>query len=516
LALPNVLTALYMLAVGAMMLRHAMWRDEAQAFLIARDSRSLGELLWNMRFEGHPPLWQFLLWIITRFTQRPEAMQALHLLMAAGTVYLVTRFSPYPLLAKILFPFGYYMIFEYGIIARNYKMFVLLLAALCTVWQYRRAEGTRCFVWLGVLLALLALTHVLGLILGAGFGVMLLAESALTPSGRKAVRRHWWRFSVGMLLAAASAAWSVYLLKPPADTSFAIGWSTDFTAGHVQVTRYTLWNGLVPIDHAGVEFWDENILVPINGGGRDPLAAAAFWGPLVAAGCFLLVVTSWRAVLYLLVALSGALTFAHIKMYHLYGIGGGTRHHGVYFIAVLVACWIAWSGKTAWPAPWWRRLYWLPPRLGFTALLGVQAYAAIVPLEACRQYPFSMSRQTADALRPKLGPDDILTGPIDYMIGPVAVYLPGHDVFLADEGQWRSFAYWRLIPPQTRKPTLTWAMQIAREKNRPVDIVYYGAYPTPPGAERLCSVTGPCVQGDETYTVVRIKPPPASAATPLP
>ena len=42
---------------------HELWRDETQAWAVARDSGSLFQLLaTGIRYEGHPPLWYCLLY----------------------------------------------------------------------------------------------------------------------------------------------------------------------------------------------------------------------------------------------------------------------------------------------------------------------------------------------------------------------------------------------------------------------------------------------------------------------
>jgi hypothetical protein len=43
-------------------LSHEMWRDEHQAWLVARDANSLSQLLDNMNYEGNPALWHFFLY----------------------------------------------------------------------------------------------------------------------------------------------------------------------------------------------------------------------------------------------------------------------------------------------------------------------------------------------------------------------------------------------------------------------------------------------------------------------
>lgn len=77
-------------------LHHAMWCDELQAFMLAAGGPSLGLLFHRLRYESHPPLWHVLLWIPTRFTANPVAMQVLHAALALGVWWLVWRFAPFP------------------------------------------------------------------------------------------------------------------------------------------------------------------------------------------------------------------------------------------------------------------------------------------------------------------------------------------------------------------------------------------------------------------------------------
>ena len=72
LALTGLVAVL--LAVGAA--RHEIWRDEAKAWVIARDSASPGELVANTEYEGHPLAWPLLLFTLTRLADDPIAMQA--------------------------------------------------------------------------------------------------------------------------------------------------------------------------------------------------------------------------------------------------------------------------------------------------------------------------------------------------------------------------------------------------------------------------------------------------------
>src|SRR5437764_13645509 len=75
---PYFLTAIFFVVCLARILHHAMWRDELQAWSIARASANISELFRNFRYEGHPAGWFLILYAVTRLTTNPVAMQVLH------------------------------------------------------------------------------------------------------------------------------------------------------------------------------------------------------------------------------------------------------------------------------------------------------------------------------------------------------------------------------------------------------------------------------------------------------
>src|SRR5690349_9278915 len=81
-AFQYLLTALFFCLTLWGILHHEMWRDELQAWLVARDSTSLLNLVNNVRYERTPALWQICLYGLTHFTNNPVAMQAFHLVIA--------------------------------------------------------------------------------------------------------------------------------------------------------------------------------------------------------------------------------------------------------------------------------------------------------------------------------------------------------------------------------------------------------------------------------------------------
>jgi hypothetical protein len=106
---------------------HAMWFDELQAWNIARASHSLPDLYANLRYEGHPILWYLPLYVITRFTHDPHAMQVLQWVIASATMALVLFRAPFSIPIRVAVLAGYCFAFEYGVVSRSYGLSTLLI-----------------------------------------------------------------------------------------------------------------------------------------------------------------------------------------------------------------------------------------------------------------------------------------------------------------------------------------------------------------------------------------------------
>lgn len=127
----QVIFGLYIAIVCCAMYYHEPWGDELHCWNIAKASGSLGELFYNKRYEGHPPVWYIILWVTAKFTHDPAYMQVIHLVVAILVVFLLLFKSPLPLFTKILIPFGYFFLFEYAVISRDYATGVLTGFLVC-------------------------------------------------------------------------------------------------------------------------------------------------------------------------------------------------------------------------------------------------------------------------------------------------------------------------------------------------------------------------------------------------
>ncbi len=150
-----LLTAIYFAVSLDGILHHELWLDEAHHYLLARDSNSFIELVKNTRYEGHPILWNTLLYGITRFSLNPFWMQFLHILISTSVVFIFLRKAPFNWIFKTLFIFGYFMIFEYNVISRNYILGVLFLFLACSVFEKRKEN----FILLTVLIVVCIMSY---------------------------------------------------------------------------------------------------------------------------------------------------------------------------------------------------------------------------------------------------------------------------------------------------------------------------------------------------------------------
>ena len=188
-------------------LHHEIWLDEAQHFLLARDSRSLSELVYNCRFEGHPLLWNVLLFLVTRFTTQIFYMQLLHILISCITAFIICRFN-ISLFEKIVIIFSYYLFFEYNIISRNYGLSGCLMFLLLYIFQ----NDQKALIRMALVIFFLANAHLFSLIISVAFVLtyILNKKDLLLKQERKVLICATLIIITGWLL----AAWSII---PPGD-----------------------------------------------------------------------------------------------------------------------------------------------------------------------------------------------------------------------------------------------------------------------------------------------------------
>jgi hypothetical protein len=204
----------YFIALAYTMSHHELWGDEIHSWNIAKASLSYSDLISNIRYEGHPPVWYTILWSISKFTHDVSYIKAAQLIIAASVVFLVLFFSPFPTLTRIVIPFGYFFLFEYGVLSRNYAIGVLLAFCICVIVQKDFKYKIPLYY---LLLFLLSNTHLLAMLLACSLHLYFLLWNADLKKKASMIIVHGF---LGMLILLPS----IYFIFPPKDS----GLNTQF------------------------------------------------------------------------------------------------------------------------------------------------------------------------------------------------------------------------------------------------------------------------------------------------
>ena len=467
------------LAVGAFTVsHHEMWRDEIQAWLLARDSTSVFNLFANLKYEGHPGLWHLCLMPLSRISHSPVLMQMLHFLVTSVTVYLFVRYAPFNWFQKLLFCFGYFVLYEYAIVARNYALGLLLITVFCVLFK----ERYKRFIWVGCVLFLLAHTSVHALIVVIAIGIALCCEYVfggrfLSPLNQelKAIehKRSIW---IGFTLIGIGIMTAVLQLNPPPDTGFAVAWNFNYNAKRANDIVKLIFRAYLPIPKTTLHFWGSNVLTsyPLFQTIQVPL-------------CYFLLLFSVllflkrpTALLTYFISTFGLLTFFYVK-YH-----GSIRHHGFLFLTFLMCCWIyrespavnfskaeqAETDSTV------NRVLNVAGTAVLTLLLICHAVGGVIAVRMEHRHVFSYGKLTAEYIKsqgiqglPMIGnKDSAVSTVVGYLQEPRQIYYPRSSRF-------GSFIRWDKARTHSisKRRVIEAAKTLSNEKSQAVLIILNGS-----------------------------------------
>jgi hypothetical protein len=473
-------TLAFLVLGGIGLARHEMWRDEMQAWLIPAGSASPGELIHNLRYEGHPALWHLLLWVVTRVTTRPEAMQVLHLAISAAAVFLFARSAPFSRTVRALAVFGYFPLYEYTVISRNYGLGMLFLFAACALFPTR----LRSYLPLAGILALLASSNPYAWLLALAFAGTLVLEPLWDREVRARVRAA--DAIPSLLLFGAAAALAAAQMIPPPDGNFAAPWYLQLRMARVVRVLGTVARAWLPIPNpTEPTAWNTNLLWHLLSG------VTALIGVALMAAAVAAVRRSRPALVLYLAGAAALLGFSYIKY------AGYTRHHGAHFLLLLACLWIARQTDQS------RRR-----DVALVLLLLVQIVAGAWVYGQDLARPFSAARATAGFLRDPRFEESFLVGYLDSISTPVSGYL-GRPLYYPQSRSFGTYVLWN----QARKTGLPFGelCRILRRQVRqhPDGIVLVLNQPPPLCGARLVpeelAAFRDSLLPEETYGVYRLR-----------
>ncbi len=299
---------------------HELWLDESHSWLLGRDSNSLSDLIINTSYEGHPILWNIILFYINRFSSNPFWMQLLHIIISSIAVFIFLKKAPFSLLFKILFIFGYFIFFEYNIISRNYGLGVLFLFCALAIYKDRHEK----FILFITFLAIANHVHSIFIILscallGIIFLEMILKEDFFLKK----------KFLIGTLIFGGITALSVIQIIPPSDSIY-FERTTDLSVFEkLSRSAITFFKGVFFIpDFRMLHFWNTHLIVNLSRPFAIILGIISIFIP-----CFLFFKNK-LVMIYAYLGILGTIVFFFVTQV------SAPRFFGVHFLLIITGLWI--------------------------------------------------------------------------------------------------------------------------------------------------------------------------------
>ncbi len=338
---------------------HEPWADEAQAWLLSRDLGYRYLIFHQIAYEGHPPLWFTILWIANHWFHLPyQSIGWIGGLCAIAGCWFFCRYSPFPFWVRVLFPFTYFMGFQYAIVARPYVLFPLCTFAAAHFFAEAERRPWR-FV-----------SATSALVLLSAHGVMIAAGLVAA--------RVWYTFRL----------WKDV---PPDTRKRLVGALVVFG----MVMAFVAWVDWPPADRSTVRF---NRPASEGTYGLAILPddiATAFFGSAIPSVAFLLVMGAScacrRRFLPFVLSVALVLVFFVAVYVHLW-------HRGVLVMAAVAALWIAWTAPEK-CAPKLAKGLNVLMLVGVTGFFAVNLYWTARTLEMDYFGPYSGSLDAANFLR---------------------------------------------------------------------------------------------------------------------
>lgn len=394
---------LYVLMLACSICRHELWGDELHSWNIAKASSSYADLLQHIRYEGHPPLWYTLMWLLSKVTHQLAYLQLLQFSIACSYMLLLLRYAPFSRLTRWLLPFGYYLLYEYGTLSRNYAPAVLLAFALCILLQRNRPVNKLLYY---LLLFLLSNTHLLGVILAASLHLYYML--GLRERSRNTAASPW-RVLPSVMAGGLLLLPALYFIFPPSDSEMNLQfWLSRWNSHQFADLVEAPLRSLIPVP----AWWQ------YHSWNTEALLALKQQYPLLKWPVYLLSLSVITVLLLLLRRSPKALTLFGCNLLLTAMVAtvfplNTARYTGFIFIAFLLACWLQ-AGEGSLYG--WRQKVW-------NLLLGIQLAAGMVACCIDIRYPFSNAAKVSTLLASV--PDRVMIVSDYWCLNNLAAYADG-------------------------------------------------------------------------------------------
>ena len=216
---PNKTWIIYGIVFAAFMcigifagLHHEAWADEAQSWLIARDNDLIG-IFKAVKYEGTLPTWHLINKAFQLAGLDYDHIFVIPLIFSAIGVILLFL-TDAPLLAKIMLPFSFFVVYQNSVVARQYSLVFPAMMLIVILYKKRFEVPVRYHL----ALFLLAITSSYGVVIACSFMLWDFIGMVRTrfndPLYKKTIIPF---FATGLVIVVMS-----YLSLPPDDCSMSL------------------------------------------------------------------------------------------------------------------------------------------------------------------------------------------------------------------------------------------------------------------------------------------------------
>ncbi|HTL81743.1 MAG TPA: hypothetical protein VL651_08560 [Bacteroidia bacterium] len=414
---------IYVALVFCGIFHHEIWLDEAHHWCLARDSSSLSELIYNARYDGHPLLWNILLYALAHFTNDPLAMQILNGMIISIAVLIFLHNAPLPFYISTAVIFGYFFLYEYSVLSRNYGLIFLFLTLICAIYPDRKKK----YLLYLILLFLLSQAHLFATIIASVLLVLFLFENF--KSEKKI-------FIISSFVFILIGVFILFTAIPPAG-HFLYQYDVDkwYSFKRIGKAASVMWKGLFPFpDVTSGHPWNSNLVIA--------LSKSVAIIPSVVAWIIPLVLLRKKRMLFFFYSSA----FVIAGFIFLSPLIVGERHCGIFYLLLLAAMWM--ERKDASGAEQKiisHKIYSRSSVILFILILVVQFSAGIILYATDLRKPFSEAKEVSEWIR-KNNLENELIIVHDHTTGPaISAYL-GIPVFYLEEHRAGSFCQWNADP----------------------------------------------------------------------
>lgn len=424
-------------------LRHVMWRDEWMPLTVARFTPGYGEFFEHIKYIGRIGFFS-LCWLLENADQSLCVFKVFLVLVSSAGVFVLCHYSPLSRVQKVLFSFGYYPLYEYGTILRDYSIIGALSIVCCALLNSARWRPLAFSLAVALLLQTNPFGLALACALAATYAFDAWKKGRLTPE----LLRNTPALGGGVLVVCSFFAALRTMIPPPEVAEIVLGQPLRQDSHFVRLIESLPFpaRGWLPAPLFGI--WNSQIL--------DPWPTVQIFLTFVLTAAIVAIL--WRNKTALFLFAIGMLGLGSV-LCHLPWTA--LRYHGPYFLLLIFAYWTLRSGPVkegdgtagAWPANWLRR----HASALLTVLLTVHVVVSATFLLQEQLIPFSGSKDAAEIIRKSAPPDAPIIGDPDYLMISLSGYL-GREVYIASRDELGSFTK----VDQKRRPTILSPNELSR------------------------------------------------------